>query len=329
MSAPVEEKTVSPLDSGSDGDSLETKKLNQDYSVSDMGEIHMEYLRHSSDQTSVSHWVTMYALKKTFDKRELMDRARSKTLSFPRFALVPNLLEEIVLTINQMQSVLGRSAALVRGHDGVFLIGPKSSLFPILEGAASLEELNVAWLALRKCFGLADKFLTKYQQEFRTQLSPGPTMPNSPVSTNSGVYERMPQDALGKEHLDFLYSNGVLGGGGEKGRRGDRFRMGYDQARECRRSMEVNGRGFRNTDIDHYTTARFKGMKEEGKEDGRGLPGVNTGKPEEKCRRPEEVRPDVRDKVFDKSGRRTEDGSQVRRPEYSDVGGSVKTTEDD
>ncbi|KAF8185078.1 hypothetical protein K438DRAFT_1766182 [Mycena galopus ATCC 62051] len=34
-------------------------------------------------------------------------------------------------------------------------------------------------------------------------------------------------------------------------------------------------------------------------------------------------------KVFDKSGRRTEDGSQVRQPEYSDVGGSVKTTEND
>ncbi|KAF8208405.1 hypothetical protein K438DRAFT_1754322 [Mycena galopus ATCC 62051] len=98
--------------------------------------------------------------------------------------------------------------------------------------------------------------------------------------------------------------------------------MGYDRARECRRSTEVNGRGFRNTDMDHYTTARFKGMKE-GKGDGRGLPEVKAGKPEEKCRRPEKVR------VIDKSGRRTEDGSQVRRPEYSDVGGSVKTTEND
>ncbi|KAF8180333.1 hypothetical protein K438DRAFT_1842304 [Mycena galopus ATCC 62051] len=39
--------------------------------------------------------------------------------------------------------------------------------------------------------------------------------------------------------------------------------------------------------------------------------------------------PDVRDKVFDKSSRRMEDGSQVRQPEYSDVGGSVKTMEDD
>ncbi|KAF8169820.1 hypothetical protein K438DRAFT_1730005 [Mycena galopus ATCC 62051] len=46
-----------------------------------------------------------------------------------------------------------------------------------------------------------------------------------------------------------------------KGRRGDRFRMGYDRARECRRSTEVNGRGFRNTDMDHYTTARFKGER--------------------------------------------------------------------
>ncbi|KAF8157356.1 hypothetical protein K438DRAFT_1777350 [Mycena galopus ATCC 62051] len=107
--------------------------------------------------------------------------------------------------------------------------------------------------------------------------------------------------------------------------------MGYDRARECRRSTEVNGRGFRNTDMDHYTTARFKGMKE-GKEDGRGLPEVKAGKLEEKCRRPEEVhchlvqRPG---KVFDKSGCWTEDGSQVRRPEYSDVGGSVKTTEND
>ncbi|KAF8132111.1 hypothetical protein K438DRAFT_1948004 [Mycena galopus ATCC 62051] len=97
--------------------------------------------------------------------------------------------------------------------------------------------------------------------------------------------------------------------------------MGYDRARECRRSTEVNGRGFRNTDMDHYTTARFKGMKEEGKGDGRGLPGVKAGSRMYKSRRP--------GKVFDKSGRWTEDGSQVRRPEYSDVGGSVKTTEND
>ncbi|KAF8127333.1 hypothetical protein K438DRAFT_1949083 [Mycena galopus ATCC 62051] len=95
--------------------------------------------------------------------------------------------------------------------------------------------------------------------------------------------------------------------------------MGYDWARECQRSTEVNGRGFRNTDMDHYTTARFKGERTiwlarnegGGKEDGRGLPEVKAGK------------------VFDKSGRRTEDGSQVRRPEYSDVGGSVRTTEND
>ncbi|KAF8143800.1 hypothetical protein K438DRAFT_1783372 [Mycena galopus ATCC 62051] len=131
---------------------------------------------------------------------------------------------------------------------------------------------------------------------------------------------------------------------GEKGRRGDRFRMDYDWAWECRKSTEVNGRGFRNTDMDHYTTARFKGMKEEGKGDGRGLPEVKAGKPEVKCRRPDKVRPrwsptsrevhgcmslDVRDKVFDKSGRRTEDGTQVRQPEYLDVGGRVKTMEND
>ncbi|KAF8172774.1 hypothetical protein K438DRAFT_1940356 [Mycena galopus ATCC 62051] len=53
----------------------------------------------------------------------------------------------------------------------------------------------------------------------------------------------------------------------EKGRRGDRFQMRYDRAQECQRSTEVNGRGFQNTDMDHYTTARFKGMKEEGKGD--------------------------------------------------------------
>ncbi|KAF8168618.1 hypothetical protein K438DRAFT_1941516 [Mycena galopus ATCC 62051] len=65
---------------------------------------------------------------------------------------------------------------------------------------------------------------------------------------------------------------------GEKGRRGDRFRMGYDRARKCRRSTEVNGRGFRNTDMDHYTTARFKGMKEEGKGVDRGLLEVKAGR---------------------------------------------------
>ncbi|KAF8132687.1 hypothetical protein K438DRAFT_1787838 [Mycena galopus ATCC 62051] len=32
-------------------------------------------------------------------------------------------------------------------------------------------------------------------------------MPNSPVSTNAGVYDQMPQDVSNKERLDFLYSN--------------------------------------------------------------------------------------------------------------------------
>ncbi|KAF8125547.1 hypothetical protein K438DRAFT_1949809 [Mycena galopus ATCC 62051] len=137
---------------------------------------------------------------------------------------------------------------------------------------------------------------------------------------------------------------------GEKGRRGDRFQMGYDRARECRRSTEVNGRGFRNTDMDHYTTARFKGTKEEGKGDDRGLPGVKAAGGDmpkagrspvirKLCRSPRWsptsrevhgcISPDVWDKDFDKSGCRTEDGSQVCQQEYSDVGGSVKTTEDD
>ncbi|KAF8211909.1 hypothetical protein K438DRAFT_1751510 [Mycena galopus ATCC 62051] len=75
--------------------------------------------------------------------------------------------------------------------------------------------------------------------------------------------------------------------------------------------------------MDHYTTARFEGMKEERKGDSRGLREAKAGKPGEKCRRLGEVQ------VFNKSGHRTEDGSRVRRPEYSDVGGSVKTTEND
>ncbi|KAF8131784.1 hypothetical protein K438DRAFT_1788131 [Mycena galopus ATCC 62051] len=75
------------------------------------------------------------------------------------------------------------------------------------------------------------------------------------------------------------------------------------------------------------------GMKE-GKGDGRGLLEVKASRPEDKCRRLEEVRSRMYKsgrpgKVFDKSGRRTEDGSQVRRPEYSDIGRSVKTTEND
>ncbi|KAF8176377.1 hypothetical protein K438DRAFT_1939388 [Mycena galopus ATCC 62051] len=101
---------------------------------------------------------------------------------------------------------------------------------------------------------------------------------------------------------NFWFQDVISVSRGEKGRRGDRFRMGYDQGRECRRSTEVNGRGFWNTDMDHYTTARFKGMKE-GKGDSRGLPEVKAGKPESNaegrtksgkpevmCRRPGDVR---------------------------------------
>jgi hypothetical protein len=132
------------------GADAETWMNNKAYGISDMGTLHMEYLRHGMNQTLISSRVSKYAMKESLLPREIMDRGRSKNSSQPRFTLEPTLLEELSLTITQMQSLLERSANLLPLRQNLFMIDPKRSLYPVLEGAQSLAELTVAWLALHQ-----------------------------------------------------------------------------------------------------------------------------------------------------------------------------------
>jgi hypothetical protein len=169
------------------GIEAETWMNNREYGISDMGTLHMEYLRHGTNQTSISSRVSKYAMKESLLPCEILDKGNSRNSPWPRFTLEPTLLEELSITIAQMQSLLERSVSLLPFRKSLFIIDPKGSLYPVLEGAQSLAELNMAWLALHQRFGLADQFLEKYQREFRTLA--GGVMPSSPVSTNPGVYD--------------------------------------------------------------------------------------------------------------------------------------------
>ncbi|KAF8182724.1 hypothetical protein K438DRAFT_1937670 [Mycena galopus ATCC 62051] len=116
--------------------------------------------------------------------------------------------------------------------------------------------------------------------EFLALTSSGPSIPISLKDLPS--YLRWAEDWC---RSDWLFQNTSAG---KLGRQVTNFQPNWEYLAVefylysyCLLPMVEEQRGFRNTDMDHYTTARFKGTKEEGKGDDRGLPEVKAGNPEE------------------------------------------------
>ncbi|KAJ6530386.1 hypothetical protein DFH09DRAFT_873625, partial [Mycena vulgaris] len=158
------------------------------YSLSEMSDLQIIYLRESPDDVSTFNRVTWISNKKTLEPRDVMDRGKTSMHPMPRFGLDPSLALRVEKTIEELQAVLRKAAWLVPDKaSDAFQVDPHGALMPILRGASSLDELHIAWLALSKRMDLGQKYLDKYDGLYRAATAS--ERPASPVSTDADLYE--------------------------------------------------------------------------------------------------------------------------------------------
>ncbi|KAJ6452592.1 hypothetical protein C8R45DRAFT_1112895 [Mycena sanguinolenta] len=168
-----------------------------------MDDLVREYEVETDNLTSIAHRVLLYASARPLDAAEVFDRGKNRTLGTQRFGLTPSFFVDLELIVDQMQSILDRAAIAVPQRISTFKVDPRDTLLPILKNSPSLEILTITWTTLQKRLELANKFFSKYQEEYKTCYQ-GDAY-GSPVSTAAGVYGRMPIDASEMEKLKFFY----------------------------------------------------------------------------------------------------------------------------
>ncbi|KAJ7601918.1 hypothetical protein DFH06DRAFT_1351843 [Mycena polygramma] len=170
-----------------------------------MADVFRAYLEEQVDETSIDSRVKWISGKKMLDPKDLVDRGWSTIDVRPRFGLEPVMSTRVENTIYDMQNLLRRASDLVPGRVSCFTIDPHYALMPILRNADSLDEIHIAWTALNKRMALAHRYLEKYDAQFRAEDKD--LAPNSPASTDQGIYDKFPSSKNNMAQMSYLFDN--------------------------------------------------------------------------------------------------------------------------
>ncbi|KAJ7432922.1 hypothetical protein B0H11DRAFT_1939998 [Mycena galericulata] len=165
--------------------------MERGYALSPMATIRRAYHAENEGEVSVFMRTKILISKQELTPVDVIDRGISRVESFPRFALETGFALRVVQLRRDFQSLLSSAASLNPGRpvSRFFIIDPHDALLGILKGANALEELAIAWRALRTRFELAQRYLDKYESEYRAERESEILL--SPVSTESGLYEAL------------------------------------------------------------------------------------------------------------------------------------------
>ncbi|KAJ7434613.1 hypothetical protein B0H11DRAFT_1938461 [Mycena galericulata] len=165
--------------------------MERGYALSPMATIRRAYHAENEGEVSVFMRTKILISKQELTPVDVIDRGISRVESFPRFALETGFALRVVQLRRDFQSLLSSAASLNPGRpvSRFFIIDPHDALLGILKGASTLEELAITWRALRTRFELAQRYLDKYESEYRAERESEILL--SPVSTESGLYEAL------------------------------------------------------------------------------------------------------------------------------------------
>ena len=100
----------------------------------------------------------------------IVDRGKDGTRGLRRYHLVKAILDNICSVVTAQQTFVQRAAALMVGEKSQFIVDPRDTLIPILQGTNSLPQLYVAWKALMARMRLGVKTWGKYVTEYQLQV---------------------------------------------------------------------------------------------------------------------------------------------------------------
>ncbi|KAF8995144.1 hypothetical protein BDZ89DRAFT_1053007 [Hymenopellis radicata] len=123
-----------------------------------------------------------------------------------RFLLSRDLRDAVILTVDELQTMLIRAARLIdeRTEKRCYVVDPEEALLAILayDGANDFALFHATWVALCKCFALGHLYLMKYVQQFKLSDNS-----SSPASTVSDLYAPFIQASSPSSKMQALYTN--------------------------------------------------------------------------------------------------------------------------
>ena len=100
----------------------------------------------------------------------IVDRGENRTRGLCRHHLVKAIMDNICAVVSAQQTFVQQAAALLVERKCEFIVDPRDTLIPILQGTNSLPQLYVAWKALMARMRLGVKTWGKYVAEYQLQV---------------------------------------------------------------------------------------------------------------------------------------------------------------
>ncbi|KAJ7718494.1 hypothetical protein DFH07DRAFT_784929 [Mycena maculata] len=160
------------------------------YAMSPMGQLRIQYNQDSEEDSALRKRITILVSKFELSSKDISDRGVSTSGAFSRFTLETGFSLRLRGLVSEFQTLLIAAADLIpeRKESGRhFIIDPRNTLMGILGGAESLDEMTLAWKALRSRLELAQDYLEKYHVEYQAVMDAELLM--SPASTDVVLYE--------------------------------------------------------------------------------------------------------------------------------------------
>ncbi|KAJ7468817.1 hypothetical protein FB451DRAFT_1039285, partial [Mycena latifolia] len=163
--------------------------MERGYALSPMAELRRAWLAESEGEHSLFVRTNVLIGKLDLVPRDLKDRGIDTVSVYPRFSLETGFGMRISQLIAEFQGFIKKVALLNpdRNPDKYFIVDPHSTLMGVLRGAETLEEMTIAWHALRTRFQLGHKYVEKYDSEYKAAMESEILL--SPISTAPEIYD--------------------------------------------------------------------------------------------------------------------------------------------
>ena len=100
----------------------------------------------------------------------IVDRGENRDRSLRHYHLADATMDHVCMVVRAQQSFVWQAATLMVEGKPQFIVDPKDTLIPILQGTNSLPQLYVAWKALMERMRLGVKTWGKYVAEYQLQV---------------------------------------------------------------------------------------------------------------------------------------------------------------
>ncbi|KAF9536053.1 hypothetical protein CPC08DRAFT_771764 [Agrocybe pediades] len=161
--------------------------MEEGYAMSLMATLFREYAAEGETGSSTMSRTVWISTHPSLKPDDVVDTVNENEDGYMRYKLEDKLLRKVVTTVTELQVFVQRMAALLPERNGsYFIVDPEEVVDKTLTGAQTMSQLYAAWMILTKRTEAAQRFIVKYQEEYKGEPSP-----SSPVSTSASLHKEL------------------------------------------------------------------------------------------------------------------------------------------